>query len=254
MVVGCITKKFTSLASHLYCQIMDTVIPVSSTKVAEMVKILENTFRSVNIALVNETAQMCERLGLDVGEVIEVAGTKPCGSMAFYPGPGLGGHCIPVDPLFLSWVAKKTGFESRFINLADQVNSNMPRFVVNRVADALNSHKKSIGGSRIHIFGVAYKKDVADSRESPAFDIISILNSKGAIMSYTDPHIKNIEFDGILLKNKKPSNSFLDKIDCSIIITDHSVFDYNTIVKKSKLIVDTRNALKGFKGKSIFRL
>jgi len=253
-VVGGITKKCTSLASLLYSQIMDTVIPVSSTKVAEMVKILENTFRSVNIALVNETAQMCERLGIDVWEVIEVAGTKPFGYMAFYPGPGLGGHCIPVDPLFLSWVAKKTGFESRFINLADQVNSNMPRFVVNKVADALNSHKKSISGSHIHIFGIAYKKDVTDSRESPAFDIISILNSKGAIMSYTDPYIKDIEFDGISFKSKKPSNSFLDKIDCSIIVTDHSVFDYNTIVKKSKLIVDTRNALKGFKGKNICRL
>ncbi len=189
-VVGGITKKCTSLASLLYSQIMDTVIPVSSTKVAEMVKILENTFRSVNIALVNETAQMCERLGIDVWEVIEVAGTKPFGYMAFYPGPGLGGHCIPVDPLFLSWVAKKTGFESRFINLADQVNSNMPRFVVNRVADALNSHKKSICGSRIHIFGVAYKKDVSDHRESPAFDILSILKSKGAVLSYTDPYIK----------------------------------------------------------------
>ena len=253
-VVGGITKKCAGMANLLYSQIMDTVIPVSSTKVAEMVKILENTFRSVNIALVNETAQMCERLGIDVWEVIEVAGTKPFGYMAFYPGPGLGGHCIPVDPLFLSWVAKKTGFESRFINLADQVNSNMPRFVVNKVADALNSHKKSISGSHIHIFGIAYKKDVTDSRESPAFDIISILNSKGAIMSYTDPYIKDIEFDGISFRSKKPSNSFLDKIDCSIIVTDHSVFDYNTIVKKSKLIVDTRNALKGFKGKNICRL
>jgi len=253
-VVGGITNKCAKLASLLYGQIIDRIIPVSSTKVAEMVKLLENTFRSVNIALVNETAQMCERLGIDVWEVIEAARTKPFGSMAFYPGPGLGGHCIPVDPLFLSWVAKKTGFESRFINLADQVNSNMPQFVVNKVANALNSHKKCISGSRIHIFGVAYKKDVSDFRESPAFDILSKLNSKGAVLSYTDPYIKDIEFDGVSFKSRKPSNSFLDKIDCSIIVTDHSVFDYNTIVKESKLIVDTRNALKGFKGKNICRL
>ncbi len=253
-VVGGVTKKCTKLASLLYNQIIDTVIPVSSTKIAEMVKLLENTFRSVNIALVNETAQMCERLGIDVWEVIETAKTKPFGYMAFYPGPGLGGHCIPVDPLYLSWVAKKIGFESRFINLADQINSSMPQFVFNRVADALNKQKKSIKGSRIHIFGIAYKKDVTDSRESPAFDIISILKSKGATVSYTDPYIKDIKFDGISLKSRKPSNDFLDKIDCSIIVTDHSNFDYDRIVGKCKLIVDTRNALKGFKGKNICRL
>ena len=253
-VVGGITNKCAKLASLLYGQIIDRIIPVSSTRVAEMVKLLENTFRSVNIALVNETAQMCERLGIDVWEVIEAARTKPFGYMAFYPGPGLGGHCIPVDPLFLSWVAKKTGFESRFINLADQVNSNMPQFVVNKVANALNSHKKCISGSRIHIFGVAYKKDVSDFRESPAFDILSKLKSKGAVLSYTDPYIKDVEFDGVSFKSRKPSNSFLDKIDCSVIVTDHSVFDYDTIVKESKLIVDTRNALKGFKGKNICRL
>ncbi len=253
-VVGGVTKKCTKLASLLYSQIIDTVIPVSSTKIAEMVKLLENTFRSVNIALVNETAQMCERLGIDVWEVIETAKTKPFGYMAFYPGPGLGGHCIPVDPLYLSWVGKKIGFESRFINLADQINSNMPQFVVSRVADALNKHKKSIKGSRIHIFGIAYKKNVTDARESPAFDIISILKSKGATVSYTDPYIKDIKFDGISLKSRNPSNNFLDKIDCSIIATDHSIFDYDTITKKSKLIVDTRNALKGFKNKNICRL
>jgi UDP-N-acetyl-D-glucosamine dehydrogenase len=253
-VVGGVTKKCTGLASLLYGQIIDTVIPVSSTQVAEMVKLLENTFRSVNIALVNETAQMCERLGIDVWEVIETAKTKPFGYMAFYPGPGLGGHCIPVDPLYLSWVARKIGFESRFINLADQINSSMPQFVVGRTTDALNKHKKSIKGSRIHIFGVAYKKDVTDSRESPAFGIISVLKSKGATVSYTDPYIKDIKFDDISLKSRNPSNNFLDKIDCSIIVTDHSVFDYDAIVKKSKLIVDTRNALKGFKGKNICRL
>jgi UDP-N-acetyl-D-glucosamine dehydrogenase len=253
-VVGGVTKKCTGLASLLYGQIIDTVIPVSSTQVAEMVKLLENTFRSVNIALVNETAQMCERLGIDVWEVIETAKTKPFGYMAFYPGPGLGGHCIPVDPLYLSWVAKKIGFESRFINLADQINSSMPRFVVGKTTDALNKHKKSIKGSRIHIFGIAYKKDVTDSRESPAFGIISVLKSKGATVSYTDPYIKDIKFDDISLKSRNPSNNFLDKIDCSIIVTDHSIFDYDAIVKKSKLIVDTRNALKGFKGKNICRL
>ena len=253
-VVGGVTKKCTELASLLYGQIIDTVIPVSSTRVAEMVKILENTFRSVNIALVNETAQMCERLGIDVWEVIETAKTKPFGYMAFYPGPGLGGHCIPVDPLYLSWVAKKIGFESRFINLADQINSSMPQFVVSKTTDALNKHKKSIKGSRIHIFGVAYKKDVTDSRESPAFGIISALKSKGATVSYTDPYIKDIKFDDISLKSRNPSNNFLDKIDCSIIVTDHSIFDYGAIVKRSKLIVDTRNALKGFKGKNICRL
>ncbi len=253
-VVGGVTKKCTGLASLLYSQIIDSVVPVSSTKIAEMVKLLENTFRSVNIALVNETAQMCERLGIDVWEVIETAKTKPFGYMAFYPGPGLGGHCIPVDPLYLSWVAKKIGFESRFINLADQINSSMPQFVVNKVADALNKQKKSIKGSCIHIFGIAYKKDVTDARESPAFDIISVLKSKGATVSYTDPYIKDSKFDGISLKSRKPSNDFLDKIDCAIIVTDHSNFDYSRIVGKCKLIVDTRNALKMFKGKNICRL
>lgn len=253
-VVGGVTKKCVALAKLFYEQIMDMVVPVSSTRVAEMVKLLENTFRSVNIALVNEIALMCEKLNINVWEVIDAAKTKPFGFMPFYPGPGIGGHCIPIDPFYLSWKAKMSGFEARFIELAGQVNSTMPHFVVDRIADALNSVKKSIKGSHIHILGVAYKKNINDARESPALDIINILRAKGSTVTYTDPYIPEINHSEIILKSKPITNSILKKADCVVIVTDHSAFDYKSIVRNSKLIVDTRNALKGFNDKHITRL
>lgn len=253
-VIGGVTQQCTELASSLYGHIIETIIPVSSPKVAEMVKLLENTFRNVNIALVNEIAIMSERLGIDVWEVIDAAKTKPFGFMSFYPGPGLGGHCIPIDPLYLSWVAKKNGFELRFIALADQINSSMPEFVVEKITDALNDIEKSVKGSNIHILGVAYKKDVDDLRESPALEIMNILRSKGARITYTDPYIPEISYQKLSIKSKPLSKEALSKADCSVIVTDHSTFDYNLIVSNSKLIVDTRNALKGINKKHIVRL
>ena len=253
-VIGGVTQQCTELASSLYGHIVETIIPVSSPKVAEMVKLLENTFRNVNIALANEIAIMSERLGIDVWEVIDAAKTKPFGFMSFYPGPGLGGHCIPIDPLYLSWVAKKNGFELRFIALSDQINSAMPEFVVEKVTDALNDAEKSVKGSNIHIIGVAYKKDVDDLRESPALEIMNILRSKGAKITYTDPYIAEINYHELNAKSKPLSKELLSKIDCTVIVTDHSNFDYNLLVSNSKLIVDTRNALKGINKKHIVRL
>ncbi|MBU6390638.1 MAG: nucleotide sugar dehydrogenase [Planctomycetes bacterium] len=253
-IVGGVTQQCTDLACTLYSQIIETIVPVSSPKVAEMVKLLENTFRSVNIALVNEIAIMSEKLGIDVWEVIDAAKTKPFGFMSFYPGPGLGGHCIPIDPLYLSWVAKKNGFELRFIALADQINSAMPEFVVEKITDALNSVEKSVKGSNIHILGIAYKRDVNDVRESPALEIMNILRLKGAKVTYTDPYIPEIDSQELSIKSKPLSKEFLSKIDCSVIVTDHSNFNYDLIVSHSKLIVDTRNALKGINKKHIVRL
>ena len=253
-VIGGVTRHCTELARCMYSAIIDTIVPVSSPKVAETVKLLENTFRSVNIALVNEIALMAGRLGIDVWEVINAAKTKPFGFMPFYPGPGLGGHCIPIDPLYLSWVAKKNGFELRFVALADQVNSAMPEFVVEKITDALNGAKKSIKGSNIHILGVAYKKDVDDVRESPALEIMNILRHKGARVTYTDPYIPEINYHGLRAKSVPLTKAFLNKIDCSVIVTNHGNFNYDLIVSHSKLIVDTRNALKGINKKHIVRL
>ncbi|MDN3515425.1 MAG: nucleotide sugar dehydrogenase [Candidatus Brocadia sp.] len=253
-VVGGVTPQCTELACNLYGQIIERIVPVSSPKVAETVKLLENTFRNVNIALVNEIAIMAEKLGIDVWEVIDAAKSKPFGFMSFYPGPGLGGHCIPIDPLYLSWVAKKNGFELRFIALADQINSSMPEFVVEKVADALNTVRKSVKGSNIHILGVAYKKDIDDVRESPALEIMNILRFKGAKVTYTDPYIPEIISQKFSIRSKPLTKELLSRIDCSVIVTDHSKFDYNLIVSHSKLIVDTRNALKGIHKKHIVRL
>jgi len=253
-VVGGVTRQCTELAHCLYSQIIETIVPVSSPKVAETVKLLENTFRNVNIALVNEIAIMAQRLGIDVWEVIDAAKTKPFGFMPFYPGPGLGGHCIPIDPWYLSWVAKKNGFELRFIALADQINSAMPEFVVEKITDALNNAEKSVKGSNVHILGVAYKKDVDDVRESPALEILNILRLKGARVTYTDPYIPEINFHGFNSRSKPLSKELLSKVDCSVIVTDHSNFNYELIVSHSKLIIDTRNALKGINKKHIIRL
>jgi UDP-N-acetyl-D-glucosamine dehydrogenase len=253
-VVGGVTDRCTKTAAALYQEVIDTVVPVSSTRVAEMVKLLENTFRSVNIAMVNELALMCQKMGIGVWEVIEAAGTKPFGFMSFYPGPGIGGHCIPIDPFYLSWKAKQSGFEPRFIELAGQINSNMPAFVLSRVTDALNDQKKSLKGSKILILGVAYKRDVNDLRESPALDVMELLHRKGAKIDYHDPYIPSLALGELTLRSKPIRSGRLKSYDCVVILTDHRVFDYPQVVSESALIVDTRNALKGFKSKKIVLL
>ncbi|MDH4099764.1 MAG: nucleotide sugar dehydrogenase, partial [Nitrospirota bacterium] len=221
---------------------------------AEMVKLLENTFRSVNIGLVNEIALMSDRMGIDVWEVIDSAATKPFGFMPFYPGPGLGGHCIPIDPFYLSWKAKSYGFEARFIELAGQVNGNMPAHVVTRVADALNDQGKCIKGAKVLILGVAYKKDIDDIRESPALDVIGLLQKKGAKVDYYDPYIPSFDEHGFKMKGIKKLDGACGKYDCAVIITNHSGIDYKKIVAESPCVVDTRNALKGVKSRKVVRL
>jgi len=252
-VVGGINEDSTKAAVAFYSQVMDIVVPVSSPSVAEMVKLLENTFRAVNIGLVNELALMCHRMGLDVWEVIDAAKTKPFGFMPFYPGPGLGGHCIPIDPHYLSWKARQFNFEARFIELAGSINSSMPEFVVHRVVDALNSQKKALNGSRVHVIGVAYKRDVNDLRESPALEVLELLDKGGAIVSYTDPYFPNFKHAHLDLKSVD-EKAMHEGIDCAVIVTDHKRFDYQAMVKNFKLILDTRNALKGVTGDNIFRL
>jgi UDP-N-acetyl-D-glucosamine dehydrogenase len=252
-VVGGVNKASTELASDLYGSIIDTVVQVSSTQVAEMVKLLENTFRAVNIGLVNEIALMSHRMNIDVWEVIDAAGTKPFGFMPFYPGPGLGGHCIPIDPFYLSWKARQTGFECRFIELAGHVNSSMPAYVVERIGEALNTVKKAINGSRIHLFGVAYKKDVSDMRESPALDVLELLHRRGAAVTYTDPYVPMLKHADLNLCSV-PEDKAAQGVDCAVICTNHRVFDYPAIVKRYPLVIDTRNALKGIESPNIFRL
>ena len=249
-IIGGISKKSTEIAKILYEQAIDTVIPVSSSKVAEMVKLLENTFRIVNIGMVNELMLMCDRLGINVWEVIDAAKTKPYGFMPFYPGPGVGGHCIPVDPIYLSWKARMHGFEARFIDLASQVNSEMPHYVVNKTMDGLNNCGKSLKCSKVLIVGVAYKKDVKDLRESPALEIIDILIKKGALVSYYDPYLPYLKIGDINLKCVAFNKGAFKNADCVVIVTDHSNVDYKFIAENSKLVVDTRNVLKGIKNKS----
>jgi UDP-N-acetyl-D-glucosamine dehydrogenase len=252
-VVGGSDKASTDAAVAFYRQVIDTVVPVTSTRVAEMVKLLENTFRAVNIGLVNELALMCHRMNIDVWEVIEAAKTKPFGFMPFYPGPGLGGHCIPIDPYYLSWKARQSGFEARFIELAGMINGAMPEYVVDRTAEALNSAKKAVNGSRVHVFGIAYKRDVNDLRESPALDIMELLSRRGATVTYTDPYIPTFQH-GTLSLSSVDAAAAATSCDCALIVTDHKVFDYPTIAKTFPLVVDTRNALKGIESKTIFRL
>ena len=252
-VVGGIDKPSTDVAVAFYSQVIDTVIPVTSTRVAEMVKLLENTFRAVNIGLVNELALMSHRMKIDVWEVIEAAKTKPFGFMPFYPGPGLGGHCIPIDPYYLSWKARQSGFEARFIELAGNVNGAMPEYVVDRTAEALNSVKKAVNGSRVHVFGIAYKRDVNDMRESPALDVMELLSRRGATVSYTDPYVPELDH-GTLKLTSIDATTAAGSCDCALIVTDHKVFDYAAIATQFPLIVDTRNALKGIASEKIFRL
>ena len=251
-VVGGINEPSNRAAVAFYSQVIKTVVPVSSTRVAEMVKLLENTFRAVNIGLVNELALMCHRMDIDVWEVIEAAKTKPFGFMPFYPGPGLGGHCIPIDPYYLSWKARQSGFEARFIELAGNINGAMPEYVVQRTADALNTQRKALNGARVHVFGVAYKRDVNDLRESPALDVMELLARRGAIVSYTDPYVPSFQHGTLNLSSI--SEDAADGCDCAVIVTDHKVFDYMRIANTCPLVVDTRNALKTIKADHIFTL
>ena len=251
-VVGGCTAACTKMGQLFYSQALEHVVPVSSTQVAEMVKLLENTFRMINIGLANEMAMMCARMGIDVWEVIDAAATKPFGFMPFYPGPGLGGHCIPIDPFYLSWKTKQAGIEARFIELAGYINGQMPHFAVDRVRDALNSAGKPVKGSRIHIMGVAYKRDIQDIRESPALDVILLLQRLGAVIAYSDPYVPTLHLDGLTLE-ASPEDA-VAAADCVVIVTDHSSFDYPALVERSRLIVDTRNALKGIHSAKIVRL
>ncbi|MFQ5692856.1 MAG: nucleotide sugar dehydrogenase [Nitrospinota bacterium] len=253
-VVGGVTPECSRVAAALYRNCIEAVVTVSSTRVAELVKLLENTFRSVNIGLVNELALLCDHLNIDVWEVIDAASTKPFGFLPFYPGPGLGGHCIPVDPFYLSWKAKMDGFEARFIELAGMVNARMPSFVVEKITDALNKRRKSIRGSRIHALGVTYKRDADDTRESPALDVVTLLAEKGARLSYTDPYVSEIEVLGKRLKGVEARPALLRAADCVVLLTDHRCFQRRDIVQNARLIVDTRNGFKGFKSRKIVKL
>jgi UDP-N-acetyl-D-glucosamine dehydrogenase len=255
-VIGGITQKCTEVSAAWYSQALDKVVPVTSTEVAEMAKLLENTFRMINIGFVNELALMCDRLGVDVFEVINAAATKPFGFMKFLPGPGLGGHCIPIDPLYLSWKLHSLNYTARFIELASEINTGMPRFVISKVQDALNDHEKSLKGSNVLVLGAAYKPDIDDLRESPAIDVIRLLEQKGAKVSYHDPYIPVIKHEDWKIESVTDVMKAVKSADCVVIVTNHKVYDYAAILKESKLIVDTRNALNlaGTQNSKVVRL
>lgn len=242
-IIGGITEACTEVAACMYEQAIETVVRVSSSEVAEMTKLLENTFRAVNIAMVNEMALMCNRLGIDVWEVIDAAATKPFGFMKFTPGPGLGGHCIPIDPLYLSWKLKSVKYNARIIDLASEINTSMPRYVVQRVQDTLNEHAKAINGSRIFILGVAYKPNISDTRESPALDVIGLLREKDAEVQYFDPYVPFIRHEGWGLKSVNDLIQAVREADLVVVITDHAAVDYTSVAKEAKLIFDTRNVM-----------
>jgi len=244
-VVGGVTPLCTELAAQIFRHVFDTVVPVSSTQSAEMVKLLENTFRAINIGLVNEVALMCDRLGLDVWEVIEAAATKPYGFMKFLPGPGLGGHCIPVDPTYLAWKMKSLNFPARFIELATEINGHMPEHVADKIGDLLNEGRIAVNGARVLILGVAYKSDVSDVRESPALDVIRLLADKGAEITYHDPHVPEVEIDGTPYKSADLTDDLLDRADVTVIVTRHADTDYERVVARSQRVYDTRNATQG---------
>jgi UDP-N-acetyl-D-glucosamine dehydrogenase len=245
-IIGGVTPECGKLAGLLYQQFVERIVPVSSPECAEMAKLLENTFRNVNIALANELAIMCHKFGVDVWEVIEAAKTKPFGFMPFYPGPGLGGHCIPVDPYYLTWKARLNGCEPRFIELAAQINSQMPSFTISRVSDALNERERSLKGSKILGLGVAYKRDTSDTRESPALEVLYGLHQKGAIVSYSDPHVPSLQLENKAMKSLPLTAESLKSMDCVVLLTDHSAFDYELISAHGRVIVDCRNAFKNF--------
>ncbi len=252
-VVGGITPACTQLGALFYSQALENVVPVSSTSVAEMVKLLENTFRMINIGLVNEMALMCDRMGINVWEVIDAAATKPFGFMPFYPGPGLGGHCIPIDPFYLSWKTKQAGIEARFIELAGYINGQMPHVVVDKIQNALNDYSKPLRGSHVHILGVAYKRNIDDVRESPALDIILLLERRGARITYSDPYVPQLQLDDHQL-TAQDALTISGEADCVVIVTDHASFDYSAILDRARLVVDTRNALKNHPSPKVVRL
>ncbi len=252
-VVGGVTPQCTTIGTLFYSQALEKVVPVSSTRAAEMAKLLENTFRMINIGLANEMALMCDRMGINVWEVIDAAATKPFGFMPFYPGPGLGGHCIPIDPFYLSWKTRQAGIEARFIELAGYINGQMPHFVVDKVQSALNDRSKPLRGSHVHVMGVAYKRDIDDLRESPALDVMHLLMKRGARITYSDPYVPEVGVDGLRLTAEEPGQSAA-AADCVVIVTDHRAFDYQALIEQAKLVVDTRNALKGFTSDNIIRL
>ena len=250
-VVGGMTPACTELAGALYGTAVDEIVPVSSPTVAEMVKLLENTFRAVNIGLVNEMALMCDKLDIDVWEVIRAAATKPYGFMPFYPGPGLGGHCIPVDPHYLSWKLKTLNYNARFIELASEINTSMPYYVMNKITDGLNDAGKAVRGSHVVVLGVAFKRNVDDTRESPALDVIGLLRDKGATVDFCDPHVAAVRLhDDVIVAATPYSAALLEKADCVVIITDHHAFDYQHIVDHSSLLDEPRNATAGVAGKA----
>lgn len=243
-VIGGVTPECVEVAAALYCKAIDQVVPVTSTQAAEMVKLLENTFRAVNIGLVNEMAIMCDKLGVNVWEVIDAASTKPFGFMTFYPGPGLGGHCIPIDPLYLSWKLKALNYTARFIDLASEINSDMPNYVINKTMEALNDEAKAVRGSRILVLGVAYKPDIDDLRESPALDVIRLLEERGAEVVYHDPYVADLSHESIALQSTDLTADEIKKADCVVIITHHKVTNWQQVADEATLIVDCRNALK----------
>ncbi len=254
-VIGGVTDKCSEVGKELYSKIINEIVVVSSTETAEMVKLLENTFRAINIGLANEVAIMCEKLGVNAWEVIDAASTKPFGFMKFTPGPGLGGHCIPIDPYYLSWKLKTLDYDARFIKLAGEINTQMPKHVVELITSALNENQKSINGSKILIVGVSYKKNIDDCRESPALDIIELLKNAGSIIEFYDPFVHKLEFNNIKLKSlNKLTKHNIAKFDASVILTDHTRIDYVLIKEFSKLIIDTRNVFKKVNNKRIKRL
>ncbi len=253
-VVGGITAACTELSGLLYAAVIDRVIRVTNTETAELVKLLENTFRAVNIGMMNEMALMCHKLGLDVWEVIDAAASKPFGFMPFYPGPGIGGHCIPLDPHYLGWKMKTLNFEPRFIELAGAINSSMPDHVVARLGELLNTRGKALSKSRILMIGMAYKRDIADPRESPARDVLVLLEKTGAKADFYDPYVPETEVEGEVRRSRKDALKKLKDYDCVMIVTPHSCIDYADIVKRAGLVFDTRNATKGLKGRNLFRL
>ncbi len=247
-VVGGLDPQSLALAGDLYAKVVVQVVRVSSPEVAEASKILENTYRAVNIALVNELKILYDRMGINVWEVIEAAKTKPFGYQAFYPGPGLGGHCIPIDPFYLTWVARKHGMTTRFIELAGEINTGMPAYVVSRVADALNDHGKPVKGSRVGLLGMAYKKNVDDPRESPGFELMDLLLKKGAVVTYNDPHIPSLppmrHYPHLRMDSRELTPDYLRSLDCVLVATDHSAYDWSFVAEHAPLIVDTRDALR----------
>jgi UDP-N-acetyl-D-glucosamine dehydrogenase len=255
-VIGGITPACTEVAATMYEAAMETIVRVSSAEVAEMTKLLENTFRAVNIGLVNEMALMCDRLGIDVWEVIDAAASKPFGFMRFTPGPGLGGHCIPIDPLYLSWKLKSVKYNARFIELASEINTNMPRYVVSRVQDALNQAGKALNGAKVLVVGAAYKPNVSDIRESPALDVIGLFREKGAAVDYFDPFVPSIEHEGWDLRSVPDLEAAARRSDCVVVVTNHASIDYRRLADLAPLVFDSRNALgmAGVRSPKVVRL